>query len=99
MGRPSIQEIHPCTTLSTHQYDDSTYRRQNVLNIVLVLPPAPAARVLAGRAFATLSCLSAAARLLRIVLGPPGGVGEVGRAPLPVPEAGRLTGELDRGVD
>lgn len=46
---------------------------------MLVLPPAPAARVLAGRAFATLSCLSAAARRRRSVLGPPGGVGELGR--------------------
>jgi hypothetical protein len=51
----------------------------DVRSIVLVLPPAPAARVLAGRAFATLSCLSAAARLRRRVLGPPGGVGELGR--------------------
>jgi len=51
----------------------------HIRSIVLVLPPAPAARVLAGRAFATLSCLSAAARLRRSVRGPPGGVGELGR--------------------
>lgn len=70
-----------------------------IRSIVLVLPPAPAARVLAGRALATLSCLSAAARLLSIVLGPPGGVGEVGRALLPLAAAGELTGELDLGVD
>lgn len=44
-----------------------------VRNIVLELPPAPAALVLVGRAFATLSALSAAAFLLIAVFGPPGG--------------------------
>ena len=51
----------------------------NVLSIVLLLPPAPAARVLVGRALATLSALSAAAFLRMAVFGPPGGVGEAGR--------------------
>lgn len=66
---------------------------------MLVLPPAPAALVLAGLAFATLSCRSAAARLLIIVLGPPGGVGEEGRAPLELPDPGVLPGELGGGDD
>jgi hypothetical protein len=64
---------------------------------VLLLPPAPAALVLAGRVFATLSALSAAAFLLMAVLGPPGGVGDDGRpmlAPVEVP-----TGEVSRGED
>lgn len=52
----------------------------NVLNIVLLLPPAPAALVLLGLAFATLSALSAAAFLLIAVAGPPGGFGDDGRA-------------------
>ena len=47
--------------------------------MVLLLPPAPAARVLVGRALATLSALSAAAFLRIAVLGPPGGVGDEGR--------------------
>lgn len=65
----------------------------DIRSIVLVLPPAPAARVLAGRAFAILSLLSAAARLRRSVRGPPGGVGELGRDE---PEA---TGESTAGED
>lgn len=43
------------------------------LNIVLLLPPAPAALVLVGRAFAAFSARSAAAFLRIAVLGPPGG--------------------------
>ena len=54
----------------------------HVLNMVLLLPPAPAARVLVGRALATLSALSAAAFLRIAVFGPPGGVGDDGRAVL-----------------
>lgn len=61
--------------------------------MVLELPPAPAALVLAGLALAALSCLSAAARLLMTVFGPPGG--EDARAPVATP--GELTGELGRG--
>ncbi len=72
--------------------------RANILNIVLLLPPAPAALVLAGRAFATLSALSAAAFLLIAVAGPPGGFGEVGRAVVE-PVEGELTGEEGRGDD
>ena len=56
----------------------------NLRNIVLVLPPAPAARVLVGLALAALSALSAAAFLLTTVFAPPGG--DEGRAvvePLP----------------
>ncbi len=50
--------------------------------MVLLLPPAPAARVLLGRAFATLSARSAAAFRRMAVFGPPGGVGDEGRAVL-----------------
>lgn len=42
---------------------------------MLLLPPAPAALVLAGLAFATCAALSAAFRRRMAVLGPPGGVG------------------------
>ena len=66
------------------------------LSIVLELPPAPAARVLLGRAFASLSFWSAAARRRIAVLGPPGGVGEEGRAGA---EEGEFTGEEGRGED
>lgn len=68
------------------------------LSIVLELPPAPADRVLAGLALATLSCLSAAARRRIIVLGPPGGLGEDGLAPLVLPAFGEAA-ELDCGDD
>ena len=46
---------------------------KDILSIVLELPPAPAALVLVGLAFAALSALSAAAFLLIAVFGPPGG--------------------------
>lgn len=69
----------------------------DILSIVLVLPPAPAALVLAGRALATLSALSAAAFLRIAVLAPPGG--DEGRAVLEPADGGALTGELVRGED
>lgn len=50
--------------------------------MVLLLPPAPAALVLAGLAglaLATWAARSAAFRLRIAVFGPPGGVGENGR--------------------
>lgn len=65
---------------------------------MLLEPPAPAARVLLGRAFALFSFKSAAARLLIAVAGPPGGFGDDGRAD-EVPELGGFTGELGRGAD
>ena len=68
-----------------------------LLSIVLVLPPAPAARVLDGLALATLSARSAAAFLLIAVLGPPGG--DEGRAVLEPAACGEPTGELERGDD
>lgn len=65
--------------------------------MVLLDPPAPAALVELGRALATLSFCSAAARRRIAVLGPPGGVGEV---VLPDAEpAGALDGEEARGAD
>lgn len=53
--------------------------------MVLLLPPAPAARVLVGLAFATLSARSAAAFRLSAVFAPPGG--DDGRAVV-LPEEG-----------
>ena len=92
----------PCITLE-HHVSVSTPPSPiaigiRILNIVLLLPPAPAARVLDGRAFATLSALSAAAFLLMAVAGPPGGLGEDGRAVVD-PVEGELTGEEGRGED
>ena len=72
---------------------------RNILNIVLLLPPAPAARVLEGLALATLSALSAAALLLIAVAGPPGGFGEEGRPVVVAVEEGVLTGDDGRGED
>jgi len=66
---------------------------------VLLLPPAPAARVLDGLALATLSALSAAALLLIAVAGPPGGLGEDGRPVVDAVEEGELTGDEGRGED
>lgn len=66
---------------------------------MLLLPPAPAALVLEGRALATLSALSAAAFLLIAVAGPPGGFGDAGRAVVVPVEAGELTGDVGRGAD
>lgn len=73
------------------------------LNIVLLLPPAPAARVLAGLVLATWAALSAAFRLRIAVFGPPGGVGENGLAPeaadgVPGPLLGGL-GDAARGSE
>ncbi|MBE7180855.1 MAG: hypothetical protein INR71_06540 [Terriglobus roseus] len=68
--------------------------------MVLLLPPAPAARVLVGRALATLSARSAAALRLMAVAGPPGGLGDEGRAVvLPADAAGVVSGEVGRGDD
>lgn len=61
--------------------DSSVYRR----SIVLLLPPAPADRVLVGRALAIFSFCSAAALRRMAVLGPPGGVGDEGRPDVTAP--------------
>lgn len=71
----------------------------HILNIVLLLPPAPAALVLDGRALATLSALSAAAFLLIAVAGPPGGFGDAGRAVVVPLDACKFTGDCGRGAD
>ena len=71
----------------------------NLLIIVLLLPPAPAARVLAGLLAAALSARSAAAFRRIAVFGPPGGVGDEGRAVLEPVDSGGLTGELGVGDD
>ena len=63
---------------------------------MLLLPPAPALRVLVGLAFAIFSFWSAAARLRITVLGPPGGAGDEGRMLAPVPAP---VGEEARGED
>lgn len=64
---------------------------------MLLLPPAPAALVLLGRTFATLSFWSAAALLRIAVFGPPGGVGDDGRPEFCTP--GEFTGDDARGED
>lgn len=65
---------------------------------MLLLPPAPAARVLVGRAFANLSARSAAAFRRIAVAGPPGGLGDAGRAVVE-PVDGEFTGDEGRGED
>lgn len=77
----------------------SAVTRGDLLSMVELLPPAPAALVLLGRALATLSARSAAALLLIAVAGPPGGLGDEGRAVVEPEEAGGLTGEVGRGED
>lgn len=69
--------------------------------MVLLEPPAPAARVLLGLALATFSFWSAAARRRMTARAPPGGGGESGReAPVAVPLAGgEFNGEAARGDD
>ena len=69
----------------------------DVRSMVLELPPAPAALVLVGLAFATLSALSAAAFLLIAVFGPPGG--DRFRPLLTPAEAGGEIGEEGLGED
>jgi hypothetical protein len=71
---------------------------ENLLSIVLELPPAPAALVLLGRWLETFSARSAAAFLRMTVAGPPGGLGDAGRAVVE-PDAALLTGEVGRGAD
>lgn len=71
----------------------------SILSIVLLLPPAPAARVLFGLALAIFSFWSAAARLRMTARAPPGGGGESGRAVLAPVAGGELTGEEGRGED
>jgi hypothetical protein len=68
------------------------------LSMVLELPPAPAALVLLGRWFETFSARSAAAFLRMTVAGPPGGLGDAGRAVV-VPDAALFEGEVARGED
>ncbi len=63
---------------------------------MLLLPPAPAARVLAGLLADNFSARSAAAFRRIAVFGPPGGVGDKGRA---VVEPIELGGELGCGDD
>jgi hypothetical protein len=69
----------------------------HLLSIVLELPPAPAALVLLGRRFAVFSARSAAAFLRITVAGPPGGLGDAGRAVVE-PEEAVFTGEVQTGA-
>lgn len=55
--------------------------------------------MLAGRAFATLSALSAAAFLLIAVAGPPGALGDAGRAVVEPVEGDAFTGSEGLGED
>lgn len=66
---------------------------------MLLLPPAPAARVLAGLLADSFSARSAAAFRRIAVLGPPGGVGDEGRAVVEPTDGGELRGELGGGDD
>jgi hypothetical protein len=71
-------------------------------SMVLELPPAPAARVLAGLTAAIFSFWSAAARRLIAVRAPPGAMGgEEGRLMplLEAPGAPPPTGDEGRGED
>lgn len=65
---------------------------------MLLEPPAPAARVLLGRALAIFSFWSAAARRRMAVRAPPGGAGDEGRTAEAEAE-GAPTGEEARGED
>jgi hypothetical protein len=69
----------------------------HLLSIVLELPPAPAALVLLGLRLAVFSARSAAAFLRMTVAGPPGGLGEAGRAVVEPEEA--VAGEVARCAD
>lgn len=84
--------------LALHDTSSKWGGNGNVLSIVLLLPPAPAARVLDGLALATLSALSAAALRRIAVFGPPGGVGDDGRAVVE-PTDGEAPGEEAPGED
>lgn len=111
MSPPTMHCLNPRTsyelpsrTLQTCQPNtrtETSRKAKDILNIVLELPPAPAALVELGLALATLSARSAAAFLLIAVAGPPGGLGDEGRAPVDAPEAvaPALTGEEGRGED
>lgn len=74
------------------------YVNEDLLSMVLELPPAPAALVLLGRWLETFSARSAAAFLRITVAGPPGGLGDAWRAVV-VPVAALFTGEVGRGAD
>jgi hypothetical protein len=67
--------------------------------MVLLLPPAPAALVLLGRALAIFSFWSAAALRRMAVRAPPGGRGDEGRPVLAPVAAAELTGDEARGED
>ena len=93
-----------------HRANNGRRWSNDIRSMVLLLPPAPAARVLLGRAFAAFSLISAAARRRMAVRAPPGGRGEDGPvpprdAPVVVPVAGLAAeslstgGEPERGDD
>lgn len=71
----------------------------HIRSMVLLEPPAPAARVLLGRTLASFSFWSAAARRRIAVRGPPGMEGEEGRLTLAPLAAAPATGEAGRGED
>lgn len=73
-----LVSVEFCSGLLT-KFRSSSPPQNNLLSMVELLPPAPAARVELGRVLATFVARSWAARRRRAVLGPPGGVGELGR--------------------
>lgn len=74
----------PCHSSPASNKTRQRKKALHSLNMVLLLPPAPAALVLVGRAFATLSARSAAAFRRSTVFAPPGG--DEGRAVVPALE-------------
>jgi hypothetical protein len=95
---PRLSIPSPPFLSTLHTQKRLKQEEKHSLNIVPLLPPAPAARVLLGRAFEARSARSAAALRRMAVAGPPGGFGEEGRAVV-VPAGLLLTGEVGRGED
>jgi hypothetical protein len=92
---PGDSSVYSSTRETVRHLSLDYHYDHHLLNMVLLLPPAPAARVLFGLADAALSARSAAAFLLIAVAGPPGGFGDVDwpvEAPVEAPVA-----ELDDG--
>jgi hypothetical protein len=85
--------------MSLHMAASPPHPSSNILNIVLLLPPAPAALVLEGRAFASRSARSAAAFLRIAVAGPPGARGEAARAVVEPVVVAEFTGDAGLAAD
>jgi hypothetical protein len=99
--------VKTCVKSAKYSTDHRSYRspchttkaRGNIRSMVLLEPPAPAARVLLGRTLAIFSFWSAAARRRIAVRGPPGIEGDEGRPTLAPLAAAPAIGEAGRGED